>query len=386
MKTRRVAFSLLFVLLLAGVPVLADDAASGVLNESSLAEAAIKDIQKINRALKKNLAAQEKAWPTRELDQENEKAAPPKVKKLEVTQIKLERRRERRLRALRRYCGNDVSPILVALRRTRSRAFLDAVIPVAVKVGKDDPRLLRVLKKLERRFDVCPPSVVNGLADLGKGEASLSILELGMKEKSLSVLRAAGKSGDPVVLSQLITAAESNDKALAKVCRKTITRLTPPSHPTPNLVGLLLQRISDVRSSELKTSLIVYLGLCKSKESLVPLKKIYKEDRNPRVRAAVIGALANFGSEITSEFVLHQLKKKTLPMDLEKSCIHALGAVRYRPAIPYLVDFMDDATQNRAAARALRRISGRNFGFNKGPWLRWWRAQPEATGYKDPDE
>ncbi len=70
MKTRRVAFSLLFVLLLAGVPVLADDAASGVLNESSLAEAAIEDIQKINRALRKNLAAQKKAWPTRDEDQE----------------------------------------------------------------------------------------------------------------------------------------------------------------------------------------------------------------------------------------------------------------------------------------------------------------------------
>ena len=165
MKTRRVAFSLLFVLLLAGVPVLADDAASGVLNASSLAEAAIEDIQKINRALKKNLAAQKKAWPTREADQENEKAAPPKVEKLEVTQLILERRRERRLRELRRFCGKDVSPILKALKRTKSRAFLSAVIPVAVEVGRNDPRLLKVLKKLEKRFDVCPPSIVNGLAD-----------------------------------------------------------------------------------------------------------------------------------------------------------------------------------------------------------------------------
>ena len=46
----------------------------------------------------------------------------------------------------------------------------------------------------------------------------------------------------------------------------------------------------------------------------------------------------------------------------------------------------DDPTLNRVAARALRRITGHDFGLNTGRWLRWWRAQPEAKDYRDRDE
>ncbi len=390
MKTRRAGYSLLCTFLLtypaAGGLAAADDAASGVLNETTLARAAIEDVHKINRALIDNLEAQEQAWPTREADQAKEMAAPEEVKKLQVTQIKLERQRERRLRELQKLCKNDVTPILTALRQTKSEEFLDAVVPVAVSVGRSDPRLFDVLKELEQRFDACPPSVVNGLAELGREEASLSLLESGMKERSLSILRAAGKGGDPVVLAQLMTAAESDDKELARVCIDTITRLTPPPRPTASLVGLLVQRIPEVRSPELQSSLIVYLGLCKSEESLVPLTRVFEEKKDVRVQAAVIGALGNLGTEAACRFVLETLKQKSLARDLETSCVHALGGARHRPAVPQLIRLMDDAVLNRAAARALERISGQDFGLNKGAWLRWWRSQPEARGFKDQDE
>lgn len=378
--------AVLVILLALTLPVAADEVASGVLNEVTLARAALRDIDTINRALRKNLEEQERAWPTREADQAKEMATPEAVQKLQVQQLKLQKRRKRRQRDLRRFCDKDVGPIIKALNESRDPDFLDAVIPVAVSAGKDDRRLLEVLRKLEQRFDVCPPSVINGLADLQKEAASLSLLELGMQEKKLSVLRAAGKSGDPVVISQLIAAAESDDKALATVCRQTLVRLTPPADPAAKLVGIVMRRIDEVRSRELKSSLIVYLGLCKNKSSETPLRKIYKEDQDERVRAAVIGALGNLGTETASRFLLSELKKKSLPLTLEKTCVHSLGAARYRPAVPHLIRLMDDPVLARVAVRALKRISGQDFGRGKGTWIRWWRAQPDAKGYKDPDE
>lgn len=256
-------------------------------------------------------------------------------------------------------------------------------------------------------------SLVNGLADLDHQDASLFLLELGLQSKDALILKAAGKTGEPAVVARLIDFAEGEDPTLAKEALRAITLLAPPSTHSEQklekltdsrmeelgskeprvraivrlsargeydrkLEELVASRIGRVRSTDLKATLITYLGLFKNDDYVGFLCSMYKGSKDARVRLAVVGTLGNLGTK-SGEFLLGELSNPENDIATRKDCVHSLGVCRYRLAARVLIDLLNDQQMKTDAARALHRLTGRDLGDKQALWMRWWRVQPEAT-------
>jgi hypothetical protein len=393
----------------------------GAEEPEARASALIGELRSLVAAQQANLMAQAAAWPTREEDQREEKPTPPAVRTLENSYRALEEKTRQVQARLVEEAEKDVSPVLSALGQANNDvAFIDILVQVAARAGKDDTSTTTALIQLAERFEPCPPRVVSALADVDCRDADMFLLELGAKEKSPAILAAAGRAGDPAVVQSLISWAEDEDKALSKASLRAVSRLEPPSkvHPrrfkelqessTDSVRGrgrglelmagldgqtLYLQelrrltrsKIETVRSENLRTALIVYLGLFREREDLPFLKGVLEKSQDETVRLAILGALGNLGEE-AGEFLLEQLRERGSDLAAQKRCVEALGASRHRLAARALMDLLDDPALQEEALRALRRIAGQDFGRSPNRWLRWWRAQPEVSSAdKDPD-
>ena len=393
------------------VLALGQDSRGNTANDPSL-EAALARLQQVIMASKANLEAQEKAWPTRERDQENEWPTPFNVQKLERSQRDLEREKEQVLRQLEKDAVTGISSFLAVLSGAEDPALADALLPLVLKYGKEHERTTQTLLELAKRFSPCPLSVVKGLASLESQEAGLLLLELGKKEKNHAILVAAGNRSELALLGQLIDLAEGEDAVLAKASLRAIARLSPPSNHSRNKVDkpvrtgveqlrardrgltaiakvtdgflhthalktLVSERIQKARSPQLKAALIVYLGLF-ADEAFFPLfVSLYTNHAHGDVRLAVINAMGMVGP-VAGEFLKNELARPDNTLTLRKGCIQALGTCRYRDATGTLIASLDDPRLKRDAARSLRRIAGEDLGDKTVVWERWWRTQPEA--------
>jgi hypothetical protein len=367
-----------------------------------------------------NLQAQAAAWPDREGDQREEKPAPPAVRKLEDAYRALEEKKRQIQARLVEEAEKDMSPVLSALGREKDVAFIDVLVQVAVQAGKDDAGTTTTLIQLAERLEPCPPRVVSALAAMDRKDSDLFLLELGAKEKNAAVLAAAGRAGEVAVVQSLISWAEDVDESLSKACLLAISRLEPPSHVDPRrfkeqqesstesvrgrgrelelmagldgptlylqeLRRLIRSKIETVKSEELRTALIVYLGLFRQGGDLPFLEGVLAKTQDKTVRLAALGALGNLGAE-AGEFLLEQLREHGSDLAMQRRCVEALGASGHLPAARVLMDLLDDPALQEEAFRALRQITGQSFGRSSDRWLRWWRAQPEVSSAdRDPD-
>ncbi len=363
-------------------------------------------------AMQQNLRDQEAAWPTRETDQLREWPAPPRVRELQAACDRLDREKETTLARLEEEASEDVGPILEALAGAKDPAVVEALVRAAVKAGPEDPRTLDVVARLALERSPCPGAILRGLESLESDQAALALLEIGIKERCLAALKAAGKHGDRVVMEQLIDLAEGEDSDLARLCLRAISALEPPASAgkrrlerialaraeelgpldtklrgvlnltTPSVARqeverLVASRIEKVRAPELKAALIVYLGLCRNDDYFGFLRSIYETTGAKQVRLAILAAAGNLGTK-AGDFLLGELSRPGNGLETRRSCVHSLGAARYKLAAPLLVGLLNDPPLKRDASRALRRISGHDLGDKEASWLRWWRAQPEA--------
>ena len=387
----------------------------------TLADATLAQLLEAHASRNRNLEEQEEAWPSRAEDQLNEQAAPFNVRKLQTAHRSLEREIERLRSRLEKETSDDVGPILAALKASHDETLFAVLVPVALKVGREDARTPETLLTIARRFDPCPISIVNGLGDLGSEAASLFLLERGLKEESLVILRAAGKSVELAVIEKLIDLAQGKDESFAKLCLRTITSLTPPSGYSGSRIQKLVdQRIETLGSDEpqlraiarlqapslynrelekavaariktasypeLRTALVVYLGLFRNTANLPFFVSLYVESSNENVRLSILSALGNLGEQ-TGDFILNELSRPGNSLAIQKGCVQALGSARYRSAAPLLIDLLADRQLEYYAVRALKHIAGEKLGHRQAVWLRWWNAQPESLlAGKDPDD
>ncbi|MBI4603355.1 MAG: hypothetical protein HY721_15495 [Planctomycetes bacterium] len=375
-------------------------------------EASLTALRETLLAMERNLKSQVDAWPAREEDQLRELPVPPRVRQLQAEHAKLAGDKARMLARLEKEASTDLAPLLKTLADAPDPALIDALVPVAVSAGREDARTFDALVALSRAHSPCPAAVVDGLAELENDEAGKLLMKIGIKQRSLAALKAAGRRGEPAVLGNLIDLADGDDAPLAKLCLRAIEALEPPvgagrerlerttrsrmrelgsldpmlravlrsnapSVVRRDAVQLVASRLERVRSLDLKAALVVYLGLCRVGDYFPLLVALYRSTSVERVRLAVIAAAGNFGMQ-AGEFLVGELSDRENKLDTLRTCVHALGAARYRPAAPILVSLLGDPFMRRDAARALRRIAGQDFGDEEASWLRWLRAQPDA--------
>lgn len=349
-------------------------------------DAALEELEVTLVKMAKNLSDQEKAWPTRDEDQANEIAAPANVRALQRRYAKLVKKKKDVLRRIEEGSRKDLGAVLHVLSKAQKKpALMDSLAPVVGEFGRQNPNSARVLIALAQKVNPCPPSIITALGELRTKKASLFLLKFGKKEKDLRMMVAAVKGNNPAVIAHLISLADGGrDEELVTLSRKVLARIAPSGQNESKLENLIAARMLDAKSVELKTALVIYLGLTKNEKHFAVLKSTYETTTNEHVRLSVIGALGNFG--FTGTWFIHeQLEDPDLSIALRKRCFQALGSARYRGVTPTLLAAVGDPQLRHDAVRALERISGQRLGQQAGTWERWWRSQPDSGTAADPD-
>jgi hypothetical protein len=375
-------------------------------------DAAMDEIAVVLEAIRRNLEEQSAAWPHRERDQLRELPPPPAVRKLQAEHCALRHTRERLQDRLRVEASKALRPLLETISWTDDAALLEVIVPVAVQVGGEDPRTLQTLLGVARERDFCPPVVLEGLTLLGGPEAARLLGELGVKRRSLRLLRASGRIGEIGGVSRLIDLAESEDPEAACLGLEALGSLTPPERYSARtleeivrsaendlgtleetkkllinqrasglyrkkLEEMVVSRIKTARSPRVQCALLVYLGLFENEDNLVFLERTYLESKNLHVRLAALSALGNIGPPAGS-FLRDELMARKQSLSIRKRCLHALGVMRCRDAVPDLIELLTVPVLKRDASVALARIAGEDLGDQEAFWLRWWQRQPES--------
>lgn len=382
----------------------------------SLVEALARSIAERDR----NIEAQEAAWPTRREDQLRELPPPLPVHDLQQAHRGILRDIEGGLKRLEAEGRKDPASLREALLAARDPALATLLLPVVLEAGGDDATLEPVLVTLLRRWKPCPLEVALALSKLQTREGCLAILEVGREEQSVSLLAAAGSSAEPGVIEALVALAEGPNEVEAGAAQRALVRLEPPRELRASRVKRFLResevRLQDADASSLavlranawerckkecaqtvrrlipatkrpqaRLSLIVYLGLFRDPSSYSFLLELYRDTRSQDERLACVSALSALGPQ-AGEFLASELRSQASVLPLQRSLIHAVGVARYRPAVPQLLELLEDRQWRDEASRSLERIAGISLGDEPARWTRWWRRQPDAgPAPQDPD-
>jgi HEAT repeat protein len=368
-----------------------DKAQQALLRRRPEIEPTLKSIQQVLSAIRKNQASLEAAWPNRIEAQSRELPPPPAVQRYERELGQLEARKDQLLRELGWAVSRDqtvhgfqadpprdIAPILAAVADATDVSFIDAVVPIVARACPVDTRLLRTLAKLAVKLEPTPRGLLLGLSELQREEAGILLLEIGAKQRDVGVLLSATKSGHVAVIRRLIELAEGRDAATASVALHALERMQPPNRIERNeLRSLIGDTIARTRRPEVRTSLIAYLGQFREPADAAFFESLYHNAEGDPVRVAAVAALANSGGAKPA-FFLDELADTANSTVIRRSCVHALGAIRHRPAAPRLIPLLRDPDFGVDAWHALARIVGRDLGVQPGPWKRWWSQQASA--------
>jgi hypothetical protein len=329
-------------------------------------------------ALGRNLEAQHEAWPDQERLLGEEVAPPYAVRQLQSEYAKLWRQRKRIQGRLLRESAAQVGVLLDVLKQTQSGEMARLLAPIVEQLGKDEPRASVVLRNVAERFTPCLPEVADALGSVGDRDARLFLLELGRRESNIAILRAAARFGDPAVLERCVNWIESGSDDAALILR-ALRQLEAPAAVDAKLPARLKSWIAESQSHDLRSQLVIYLGLLSDEENHVFLTELYENDSSVLVRHAAISALGRLG-ERSARFLVSELRKRTNDLQIRKACVHALGGTDFAPAVGDLIQTMKESSLRSDAARALRRLSGEDFGTDQASWRRWWNRQRAANG------
>ena len=129
-----------------------------------------------------------------------------------------------------------------------------------------------------------------------------------------------------------------------------------------------------MRSHELRIVLVNLLGQFRDAHSLSVLQKTFALHQDTKLRLAVIIALRNFGP-LAGEFLLGELDDHDNHVSIRHACLQGLGESSYRPAVPVLIDLLEDAQLGDDVRSALREITHADLGENRVAWHQWWSRQ-----------
>ena len=344
--------------------------------------------------------AVEQAWPSREKDTENEQPIPPKVERIHSHISRLKKQQEiltlRIQGSLSPLSSNaylslenvtakpiDLGPLMEALTNPNDPEFLEAIAPVVGAASGQGPTITEAFLRGVEAIDPLPNRLITALGRIHSKRVSLFLLQRGLHKQSVPLLKAAGKSGFPTVIGRLIQAADARKKPFVAAALKTLNRLSPPKDYTPALWKTVYDAALHSRSTRVRSAVLVYLSQMGNPESAELFREIYFGAQELNLKLAAIGGLGNLGAAQGKFLLVEALQVSD--SSLRNTLLYALGATKYRPAVPHLLDCLVEPGVQLTARRALTLIAGEDLGREHGLWLRWWRRQPDSGASKDPD-
>jgi hypothetical protein len=206
----------------------------------------------------------------------------------------------------------------------------------------------------------------------------LTLNELEVKRTRL-VDMLENRATEPAVLADLIAVADGNDLAIAGLSRVVIDSIEPtPDTQRREIAGFVSHAVENVRSHDLRIVLVNLLGKFRDAYSLSVLQKTFMIHHDTKLRLAAILALKNFGA-LAGEFLLGELNNEANDRSIRLACLDALEASSYRPAVPVLIDLLENTSFSNDARLALREITNSDLGERSAAWQQWWSNQPSPA-------
>ncbi len=257
--------------------------------------------------------------------------------------------------------------------RTAVRSLMkigQPAVPALIRTLKhEDPairvqvvRMLNHMATNERRGEMKPlvlPHLIPLLSD-DHGplrEAAAHTLHRFVDSKAVAPLIAALSDESPKVRAKAALALGWNRDARA----------------IPELAKTLSDPVDDVRA-EAATA----LGKISSPECLEPLVRALKQDAFSRVRCQAAWGLAYLKDDRANPVLLAALKDDA--HDVVGAAAYGLGELKSESAIVPLIEIMERGRNaRRSAARALKKITGEDFGEDAAKWTAWHERENKVA-------
>ncbi len=181
------------------------------------------------------------------------------------------------------------------------------------------------------------------------------------------------KLGDPGVFDRVAALLQDADGSVRGTAFQALQALASKYNLKAELSQALRDALENV-PAETAGSLVEALGKMKDKDLAPELARLAGA-ADPMVRAHAIAGLVATDPVLAGPLILErfEVENEYSPrIQLADGC----RKLRLKGAIPPLIGWLDDEDDNikSAASRALREITGQNFGHDVERWQSWWEA------------
>lgn len=239
---------------------------------------------------------------------------------------------------------------------------LRAVHPLVGLLKEEDLVLKEAIMKALKRIGSPAVQTLVALVENVDDPADLNV--------RLGAIEALGEIGSDQALEPLLAVLrqqnQPEDKHLRKFAAETLGQLGNEFAADP----LLVVAEDFEEAWEIREAAINGLGQLKSKKALEPLLALLEDwNQNGYLRRAAALALGEIGSYRAIDPLLKALKNK----NNHRAAAEALGKIGNKSVVKPLIDLLGhDEEVDSAAALALERLTGQDFGVDKANWEQWW--------------
>jgi HEAT repeat protein len=235
-----------------------------------------------------------------------------------------------------------------------------------IKAKGMDAKFERLIRRLGDRSWMVREEAAGALAKVGP--PALEALTLAMLDENSDMREAAawvlGKIRDSQAVGILTLALGDKSKGVRDNAFWALTEIGPPA------VELLIRAFPNAEVNIGAAHVLIKIG----QPAVEPLIRALVEEENVVVQRAAILTLAEIGGREATEALIRAMgyRDKTA-RTLATQSVKEIGRPAVEPLIACLKD--EDEKIRKAAAGALKTITGQSFGEDATRWQQWWEAQ-----------
>jgi HEAT repeat protein len=265
-----------------------------------------------------------------------------------------------------------------------------AVEPLIAVLGNDNWSIrnsaVLALNKLKDKRAVMPIiSLLNDENNSVRWESAKALGEFGdaravepligaLKDKEIRVRKSASmalsKFNNPHTIELLIVALEDKDMRVAVA--ETLG-LVGDGRAVEILINIINDKDTDILVLNSAIDAMGSLGDPRALELLISMLK----DENIRIKKSAALSLGKIGDIRAIDPLIAALKDS----DIKKTAEDALWNIKSPATIESLINVMSESNKdvlfNLGISDVLRRLTGRNIGYEKKKWITWWKENKE---------
>ncbi|MGD2089202.1 MAG: HEAT repeat domain-containing protein [Candidatus Aminicenantes bacterium] len=237
------------------------------------------------------------------------------------------------------------------------------VIPALVEALKDNNRWVRI-EVVHALANIDDPGVVQPLIALLQGKDPSS---------RVKAAKALAKTGDPRAIAPLLSALKNPDSLVVEAAAEALGELNATQAVTP-LIDLCKNKNNQVSDA-------AFEALAKMKDS-VPLEPFveFLTAKDSKLSSSAQNFLEKINKPGKVDLLIASLNSEDSTLRI--TLINMLGKLKDRRAVGPLIEILQSPKtwERDLAARALKAITGKDYGVKYKKWQKWWKKNNPPAG------